>query len=203
MLKSNYLKQEQRKYLFELARQTLEHYFKTGEVIDPRFRGNDNKKDRDGVEEVPFELKQKRGTFVTLTKHGLLRGCIGHIEPVQEIYRDVIENTLLAAFEDNRFTPLLEKELKDIEIEISILSEPQKLIYSGVEDLLNKLRPGQDGVIIEKDNKNATYLPQVWGDFKSKEDFLSSLCEKAGLEAGEWKSEKLRVKIYQAEVFQE
>lgn len=191
MQKDNKLSQEQKKYLLGLARQTLEHYFATKEVLFVEDRG------------VDADLREKRGTFVTLTKHGLLRGCIGHIEPVQEIYRDVIENTLLAAFEDNRFTPLLEKELKDIKIEISILNEPQELIYSGVEDLLNKLRPGQDGVIIEKDNKNATYLPQVWGDFKSKEDFLSSLCEKAGLETEEWKSEKLRVKIYQAEVFQE
>lgn len=182
-------------FLLKLARQALEHYFDTQKVlkIDPTSSAGGQSP----------ELKEKRGTFVTLTKKGLLRGCIGHIEPVQEIYKDVIENSLLAAFDDNRFTPLRQEEMKDIEIEISILSEPQNLVYSGADDLLKKLSEAKSGVIIRKGKNSATYLPQVWEDFASAEVFLSSLCEKAGLTPDEWRSGGLEVLTYQAEVFGE
>jgi len=180
---------ETQKFLLKLARQTLEHYFYTGKVLK--------------VEVSEKELLEKRGTFVTLTKKGLLRGCIGHIEPVQEIYKDVIENALLAAFDDDRFTPLKKEEMKDIEIEISILTEPQNLVYSGADDLLKKLSEAKSGVIIKKGKNSATYLPQVWEDFASAEDFLSSLCEKAGMESDEWRKGDLDVLTYQAEVFGE
>lgn len=148
------------------------------------------------------ELKEKRGTFVTLhTKDGQLRGCIGHIEPVQEIYKDVIENALAAAFDDSRFLPLKKEEMGDIEIEISVLTNPEPLNYTSADDLLNKLQPLRDGVIIEKGRFGATYLPQVWEDLSDKAEFLSSLCLKAGLPADEWRSGQLKVLTYQAEVF--
>jgi len=164
-----------------------QHYFDTGYILETSVSDN--------------ELREKRGTFVTLTKNGLLRGCIGHIEPIQEIYKDVIDNALSAAFQDPRFPPLKKEEMKDVEIEISVLTQPQGLVYTSVGDLLNKLQPLRDGVIIEKGKKGATYLPQVWEDLMEKEDFLSSLCEKASLLADEWKSGKLKVFTYQAEVF--
>lgn len=182
---------ENQQFLLKLARQTLEYYFETGGKLDHHFHG-------DGIDEV---LKQKRGTFVTLTKHGELRGCIGHIEPIQAVYKDVIDNTLSAAFEDNRFAPLQEEELTDIKIEISILSNPERLSYFSLDDLINKLRPMVDGVIIEKGRAGATYLPQVWEKLPDKELFLSSLCEKADLPADEWKTGGLDVYTYQAEVF--
>src|SRR3989339_553046 len=183
---------ENKNFLLQLARRSIEHCFDTNEVLE--------------IEETELpdkELKEKRGTFVTLTKKGLLRGCIGHIEPVQEIYKDVIENALLAAFDDNRFTPLKKEEMKDIEIEISILTEPQNLVYSDADDLLKKLSEAKSGVIIKKGKNSATYLPQVWEDFASAEDFLSSLCEKAGMESDEWRKGDLDVLTYQAEVFGE
>lgn len=183
------MKETSRQFLLKLARQTLEHYFDTQKVLK--------------VEVSDEELKEERGTFVTLTKKGLLRGCIGHIELMQEIYKDVIENALSAAFEDNRFLPLKKEELGDIEIEISVLTQPQELAYTSVDELLNKLQPLRDGVIIEKGRYGATYLPQVWEDFADKEDFLSSLCEKAGLPPDEWRKGELEVLTYQAEVFGE
>lgn len=183
------MKKELKQFLLKLARQTLEHYFATGKMLE--------------VSVSDGELNEKRGTFVTLTKNGLLRGCVGHIEPMQEIYKDVIENALAAAFEDNRFLPLKKEEMKDIEIEISVLTNPKQLIYSSPDDLLNKLQPLRDGVIIEKGRYGATYLPQVWEDLSDKEDFLSSLCEKAGMPADEWRSGKLKVLTYQAGVFSE
>ena len=179
-----------KQFLLKLARQTIEHYFTTGKILET-------------TTPADHELLEKRGTFVTLTKNGLLRGCIGHIEPIQEIFKDVMDNALAAAFEDSRFNPLERWEMGDIEIEISILTQPQELVYTSVDDLLNKLQPLRDGVIIEKRRYGATYLPQVWEEFENKEVFLSSLCEKAGLPVDEWKSGQLKVSTYQAEVFYE
>lgn len=171
--------------------------------MDPRFHGDDKKKGGDDKEEPSLALKQKRGTFVTLKKNGELRGCIGHIEPAQEVYKDVIDNALAAAFEDTRFLPLEPDELPEIEIEISILTEPRELKYSSAEDLLAKLTPLRDGVIVRKGDRGATYLPQVWKDLSNKEEFLSSLCRKAGLSMDEWRSGEVKVFTYQAEVFGE
>jgi|SaaInlStandDraft_4_1057021.scaffolds.fasta_scaffold100980_1 uncharacterized protein len=189
-----YMKQESQQHLLNLSRQTLEYYFRTS-----------NKLEID-KSEVGEELKDSRGTFVTLTKNGELRGCIGHNEAIQPIYLDVIDNTLSAAFEDNRFESLQESELKDLHIEISVLTKPKKLNYSSAEDLLNQLRPLVDGVIIEKGIASATYLPQVWEGWSGdsiKVEFLSSLCQKAGLSQNEWKTGDLEVYTYQAEVFHE
>lgn len=179
--------------LLKLARQALEHYFDTKKVL----------KSASSADGLHPELLEKGGTFVTLTKKGLLRGCIGHIEAVQEIYKDVIENALAAAFEDTRFAPLEKVEMEDIKIEISVLTKPEPLVYSSPDDLLNKLQPLCDGVIIRKGRYGATYLPQVWEDISDKVEFLSSLCLKAGLPADEWRIGQLEVLTYQAEVFYE
>ncbi|HBU06638.1 MAG TPA: AmmeMemoRadiSam system protein A [Candidatus Magasanikbacteria bacterium] len=192
MQKDNMFTSKQQNHLLALARKSLNHYFTTGDVlfIDESL--------------VDADLTQKRGTFVTLTKNGELRGCIGHIEPAQEIYKDIIENALSAGLEDNRFVPVRQEELSELKIEISILTEPEKLIYNSPEDLLNKLRPLVDGVIIEKGRQGATYLPQVWEGWEGKNvkaEFLSSLCQKAGLPEDEWRTGSLKVCIYQAEVF--
>jgi len=199
---------QQQSYLLSLARRTLENYFVGGRAMDPhspitvgdKLGGDD--KTGDG-NDIGDELKDKRGTFVTLSKNGELRGCIGHIEPVQEIYKDVIENALAAAFEDTRFQPLSADELPEIKIEISVLTEPRELKYSSADDLLAKLTPLRDGVIIRKGSRGATYLPQVWEGLSNKEEFLSSLCQKAGLSPDEWRSAGLQVFTYQAEVFGE
>ena len=154
-------------------------------------------------ENVPDDCKETRAVFVTLTKNGELRGCIGHLEPIQEIYKDVIDNAFSAAFRDPRFEPLESSELDEIKIEISILSLPKKLDYVNSNDLLEKLNVGKDGVIISKGAYGATFLPQVWEQLPEKEDFLSHLCSKAGLKYDEWKLGKLEVEIYSVECFEE
>lgn len=184
------MNQESQKFLLNLARQTLEYFFRTQKILKIS-----------ETELTEVELKEKRGTFVTLMKDGQLCGCIGHIEPVQEIYKDVISNVLSAAFEDTRFEPLVVDELEQIKIEISVLTKPQILIYSSIQDLLNKLIPLKHGVIIRKGRFSATYLPQVWEEIEAKEEFLSSLCLKAGLDEEEWKRGELEVSTYEAEVF--
>lgn len=191
MTVENIFNREQQNYLLALARQTLEHFFATGKSLEI------------DKSEVEKQLGEKRGTFVTLTKHGLLRGCIGHIEPIQPIYLDVIDNSLSAAFADPRFRPLEQDELSEVEIEISVLTTPEELEYSSPQDMLDKLVPGRDGVIIELGQYGATYLPQVWEDLPDKQEFLSSLCQKAGLSADEWRRGELKVSTYQAEVFHE
>ena len=146
-------------------------------------------------------LNEKRGVFVTLMIEGRLRGCIGNIKPVYPLEEGVRRNAVNAAFEDPRFAPLSREEFEKIEIEISVLSVPKKLEYLDSSDLLEKLRPDIDGVVIKKGFNEATYLPQVWEQVPGKEQFLGSLCMKAGLPADEWESGELKVFTYQAAVF--
>ncbi len=148
-------------------------------------------------------LKEKRGTFVTLHKKGDLRGCIGNIDPIKTILHGVMDNAGHAAFNDSRFSPLSYEELKDTHIEISILTPPEKLDYTDAKDLVAKLRPYIDGVIIKKQYKSATFLPQVWEQLEDPEMFLTHLCHKAGLPKDEWKSCGLDVLVYQVQSFQD
>lgn len=153
--------------------------------------------------QVDPALKEQRGVFVTLTLNGELRGCIGHLQPTQELYLDVIENAVNAAVNDPRFEPLKLAGLKMVEIEISVLELPRELAYKDRNDLLAKLNPSRDGVILKQGSYEATYLPQVWADFPSKEAFLSSLCQKAGLPPDEWEKGRLEVQVYGVENFSE
>jgi len=129
---------EEKKYLLSLARRAIRRYFDTGGAL----------KEEDGG--IPSaKLKEKLACFITLTIGGELRGCIGHILPMQELYKDVIENAVSAAFDDPRFNPLSEEEFDKIKIEISVLTVPSSLKFSSPEDLLVKLRPGVDGIILK------------------------------------------------------
>jgi AmmeMemoRadiSam system protein A len=144
-----------------------------------------------------------RGTFVTLTKHHQLRGCIGNLSADKPIRDGVRENALHAAFDDPRFPALSKDEFKDIVIEISLLTEPQKLDFKDSADLLARLRPGVDGVILRKGPYSATFLPQVWDQLPDKAAFLSHLCAKAGLSSDEWRRPGLDVRVYQVQYFEE
>lgn len=145
----------------------------------------------------------RRGTFVTLKSGGQLRGCIGNLSPEHTIRQSVTENSVNAAFNDPRFPPLRKEEFHSIQLEISLLTEPASLDYNGPEDLLAKLTPGVDGVIIRKGMHSATFLPQVWDQLPDKEAFLSHLCLKAGLSADEWKKGDLLVYTYRVQYFEE
>jgi AmmeMemoRadiSam system protein A len=193
MDKTSRLTDEEGRYLLSLARSTIEKDFFPGAKT---VKGDD-----EGCRSGVFD--ERRGTFVTLTKGGSLRGCIGHIIPQESILEGVKENALNAAFRDPRFQPLKREELKDIKIEVSILTEPKSLSYSNEKDLLAKLRPGIDGVIIKKGFRQSTFLPQVWEQLPGKEDFLSHLCLKAGLPADAWKRGDLSVSTYQVQAFEE
>ena len=151
-----------------------------------------------------FPVFQKRGaTFVTLKKRGKLRGCIGNLEPVGSIWEGVRANALNAAFHDYRFTPLKPEEFDEIHIDISLLSPAVPLVYADDRDLLAKLRPGHDGVILSQGGSKATFLPQVWQQLPRAEDFLGQLCRKAGLHETAWCDTHPEVRIYQVRYLEE
>jgi AmmeMemoRadiSam system protein A len=148
-------------------------------------------------------FKQKRGTFVTLTIDKQLRGCIGNLDSTDSIVDGIERNAVNAAFRDPRFPPLKAGELDRVDIEVSILTEPQPLKYKDSEDLLSKLRVNVDGVILRKGSASATFLPQVWAQLPQPETFLSHLCSKAGLSPDAWKEGNLDILTYQVQCFEE
>lgn len=129
----------------------------------------------------PQVLDELGACFVTLEKLGNLRGCIGSIIAHQPLIADLVAHAQDAAFRDYRFNPVIEDELKDIKVSISILTEPQKIEFEGEDDLLNKMTPFVDGIIIKDKGYQAVYLPVVWEQLPNKKDFLNSLKMKAGL----------------------
>jgi len=143
------------------------------------------------------------GTFVTLKIEGRLRGCIGNLTSTETVLEGVRRNSINAALHDPRFSPLSQDELRQSRIEVSILSEPQPLAHSGGQDLIKKLHPHVDGLIIRKGHASATFLPQVWEQLPDPEDFLTHLCLKAGLPSDEWKNADLKVSTYQVQYFEE
>ncbi|MBU1090199.1 AmmeMemoRadiSam system protein A [Patescibacteria group bacterium] len=177
-----------RKKLLEIARRSI-----AAQLENRRFE----------MGKIAEELKKIRATFVTLTKNKELRGCIGSLEARQTLVEDVRQNAITAAFGDPRFPPLSSREFAEIKIEISILTPPRDLEYSNAADLLAKLRAGKDGVILSSGWNSATFLPQVWKELQRKEEFLGSLCVKAGLPFNAWRSGKLKIQIYEAEKFGE
>ncbi len=149
------------------------------------------------------KLLEPRACFVTLTHHGQLRGCIGHITAQVPLCRAVIQNAQSAARRDHRFAPVGSDELDDLEIEISVLTEPEPVSFSSEEELLSALHPHQDGVVLQIGDHRATYLPQVWAQLPEKTRFLDSLAKKAGCQASAWRSHGVTVSIYQVESFSE
>jgi AmmeMemoRadiSam system protein A len=148
-------------------------------------------------------LQQVGASFVTLTKRGELRGCIGSLEGRRPLAEDVRDNAISAAFHDPRFPPVSPDELQDLRVEVSVLSAPQPLAYDGPDDLMTKLRPGVDGVVIESGWKRATFLPQVWEKIPDPKQFLEFLCRKAHLPADAYRHPGLDVYTYQVEKFEE
>ena len=153
--------------------------------------------------EVSAGLTEPRGCFVTLTKKGELRGCIGSIVPEEPLYKAVVSRARSATIEDRRFTPVKPDELAQIKVEVSVLSLPKQLYFESPEDLLKQLRPGVDGVVLRVGPYQATFLPQVWEQIPEKEKFLEHLCVKAGLIKSAWQHPQAMIMVYQVKAFQE
>jgi AmmeMemoRadiSam system protein A len=180
---------EEKRICVELARASIKYFFEEEHKYSLS---------SEEVSKLPKKLLEKKACFVTLMIHGDLRGCIGHLNAIQPLYKDIIENAFSAAFSDPRFDALTEDEFSLAEIEVSILTDPLPLEYKDTSDLLNKIIPKKDGLIISKGFRSATFLPSVWEEIASKEEFLSHLCLKAGLAPTEWQKGELSVQRYYA-----
>jgi AmmeMemoRadiSam system protein A len=185
------LTDEEKRFLLRLARESIEHAVR-GEKLSPL-----------NQESLTPHLSENGASFVTLTINGQLRGCIGALEAYQPLVDDVREHAVAAALQDPRFPQLDESELKQIHIEVSRLTAPLPLLYSSPEDLLARLNPHVDGVILRDGFRRATFLPQVWEQLPDAEGFLSHLCAKMGARANLWRDTKLQVHVYQVEEFHE
>ncbi len=152
------------------------------------------------LESLPPELKEPRATFVTLKRDKRLRGCIGMLEACRPLAEDVACNACAAAFEDPRFAPLSPAELSDLDIHISVLSLPEEIAFSSEADLLSKIRPGVDGLILEEAGHRSTFLPSVWDELSEPPQFLAHLKTKAGLPKEYW-SDTIQVFRYTATYF--
>ena len=150
------------------------------------------------ADELSPALKRDAACFVTLTKNGVLRGCIlDSFAPHEPLYKNVLRNVVLAGTSDPRFPQVRPSEVDDITIEISVLDQPHPLAFSGPDDLVSKLVPGRDGVILTTRYGKSTYLPQVWDDLPDQEQFLSSLCQKQGAPADCWQNDPtIKIEIY-------
>lgn len=188
---SDQLTNEEKQTLLRLARQALELGVR-GEKLPPL-----------DVASLPPRLREHGTSFVTLTIHGDLRGCIGALEASQPLAEDVRDHAIAAALNDYRFPPVQTSELTRIQIEVSRLTVPVPLEYGSTEDLLAKLRPHVDGVVLREGSRRSTFLPQVWEQLEDPEEFLSHLCAKMGRPHDLWRKKHLDVLIYQVEEFHE
>ncbi|MEA2029395.1 MAG: AmmeMemoRadiSam system protein A [Campylobacterota bacterium] len=182
---------EDKKILLKIARTAIQ------EKLDDRFI-----LDRVAlIKEHPW-LRSDGAVFVTINKRAKLRGCIGSLQAHRDILEDTASNAISAAFHDPRFEPLSKEEFKEIEIEISILTEPKLIKYKDVADLKKIIRPNIDGVVLKYGNARATFLPLVWESLPKFDEFFGHLCQKAGLTSDCLKHHP-EIYLYQAEKIKE
>lgn len=178
------LTEDEKKYLLALSRK----------IIHSK---SENKKFKKEAYFSP-SLKSQTGLFVTLHKFDQLRGCIGYVEGIKPLQDAVEEMSIAAAFEDPRFPPVKDEELKNIEIEISVLSRLETI------QNINKIKIGKHGIIIEQGLMRGLLLPQVATEYDwDVQTFLEQTCQKAGLSSDAWKEESTTIKIFSAEIFSE
>lgn len=147
------------------------------------------------AEEFSERLQQPCATFVTLRSNGKIRASAGVTTPVRPLILDIVHNAHQVCFQDFQRTTVKESELAHLTIDLSLLSEPQELHFKSEIELLKKIKPGIDGLILEDQLAHATFLPAMWGHLQTTEEFLSHLKIKAGLPPDYW-SPQLRVFRY-------
>ncbi len=178
------LDKNEKDYLLKLARTTIIEMLETETLPETR--------------PVSDKVQQKLGVFVTLHKHGDLRGCIGYIEGIKPLYQEIMDMARSAAFRDPRFPPVTPEEVKDLEIEISVLSPLVKV------KKFEEVKVGKHGIVIQKGPYRGLLLPQVATDWGwERDEFLKQTCLKAGLPAEAWKEPDTDIYIFSAEIFSE
>jgi len=187
---NNMLSKEDGELLIKVAREAIKTYLENKKVMEPP--------------RVPPHLREKRGVFVTLNKNGDLRGCIGFPEPIKPLIDGVVGAAIAAATSDPRFPPVTLNELKEIQIEISVLTKPEPIKVKDPKEYPKMIKIGQDGLILERGFYKGLLLPQVaveWGF--DEEEFLCNTCLKAGLPPDCWYDQETKVYKFQAQIFQE
>jgi AmmeMemoRadiSam system protein A len=168
------LSDTERKFLLQLARQSLHTGLQRGEPAAVVLDG------------LAKTLTTPRGVFVTLTQQGRLRGCIGSMEASEPLAHSVAESAYSAAFKDPRFPQLQSQELDTTQVEISVLSPLERMSVQSRSDLLSSLRPTLDGLFIQDRHYRSTFLPKVWEQLPDPDTFLDQLLTKASLPTNHW-----------------
>lgn len=181
------LPDEHRRILLDLAKRAIRHSLTTGQPLDV------------ALDAYPPELRKKRGTFVTIERRGQLMGCIGTLRAQRPIVEDIAQNAWSALFRDPRCPRLTPEDAPDLDVHISLLTDPTPMTFSSEEDLLSQLRPGVDGLLLEDIGHRGTFLPSVWESLPDPRDFLNHLKRKAGLAPTYWSS-TVRVSRYTADI---
>ena len=171
--KFEYIEQNYKKLIPQLCKIVLKSAFDKGQVTI----------------QYPQILDEEGACFVTLEKDGQLRGCIGSIVAHRPLITDLVEHTRNAAFNDKRFNPVTAEEIDSLKVNVSILTPAYKMEFESEEDLLNKITPNKDGIIIIDGEHQGVYLPSVWEEIPDKKEFLNSLKVKAGLTEDYWSNE--------------
>jgi hypothetical protein len=184
------LTKENGKILLDLARRSVESTFKEGVFSVP--------------EHVISQFSEPQGVFVTIHKHGKLRGCIGYPTGIMPLHEGIVSAAKSAAFQDPRFPPLSFDELHKVDFEVSVLTAPERVLGKTFEEIVKTVRVGKHGLIIKNEQFSGLLLPHVASQYGwTTTEFLQNTCNKAGLHEDAWLEPNSRLYTFQAHVFQE
>jgi AmmeMemoRadiSam system protein A len=164
----------EKKTLLQVAKEAISYGLARGEAPELPLKS------------FPATLRENGACFVTLQQNGQLRGCIGSLEARQPLIQDAADNAFNAAFRDPRFDPVGAGELESLEIHLSVLTPQTPIPFTSEKDLIQKLRPGVDGVVLVEGYHRGTFLPVVWEQLPKREDFFRHLKMKAGMPEDYW-----------------
>jgi AmmeMemoRadiSam system protein A len=176
----------EKKLMLKLAHNAIAHGLENHQMMPVPSISSDN-------------LQKSKPCFITLYLNGQLRGCIGSLKAHRPLIEDIIHHAHAAAFGDPRFFPLTKEEFENIKIHVALLSERETIQFDSEADLIRKLRPHIDGLILTENGKTGTFLPAVWESLPDPKQFLNQLKVKAGLKEDYW-SNTIKVERYTAEV---
>lgn len=179
--------EDQKKQILEYIKKNIKKFVREGKKIN--------------IDSNDF-LNSSRGVFVTIrNQKGVLRGCIGLPYPEQTL-KEALVDASASATRDPRFSNIEEDELNGLEVEVTVLNEPEEIEVDSLDDVKSKIRLGKDGLIVKRKSKQGLLLPQVPLEHDMcVEEFLNHTCRKAGLSPGSWKKEDVKVLRFQGEVF--
>ncbi|MCD6289206.1 MAG: AmmeMemoRadiSam system protein A [Anaerolineae bacterium] len=186
-----YIQDDEGETLLQIARRALEEAVLHNRRWEPDLNG------------LSDHLRDPGASFVTLLTHGQLHGCIGTVAPIRPLALDVAANAVSAAFNDPRFPPLTPGELPHTSVEVSVLGPMQPVAYQSIHDLLAKIRPGVDGVLIKHGWHRGLLLPQVWEQLPSPTEFLAHVALKAGLSPDVYTDPETEVYVFQVQSFEQ